>query len=108
IFESATMTHTRAISPLTYVVVCAILIVLTLATVTISFAPLTGLWHIVLGLIIGLCKASLVVLFFMHALHSTRVTWIVIAVSAFWLGLMLALTLCDYFTRGMLPYMQGH
>ncbi|TMQ35631.1 MAG: hypothetical protein E6K70_01165 [Planctomycetota bacterium] len=62
----------------------------------------------VAGLIIGLCKASLVVLFFMHALVSSRLTWIVIAVSGFWLGLLLVLTLCDYLTRGMVPFMPGH
>jgi len=28
-------------------------------------------WHIVVGLVIAVCKASLVVLFFMHALHSS-------------------------------------
>jgi len=98
----------RTISPTTYVTVCVILILLTLLTVSVSFIPLAGVWHTVVGLVIGLIKASLVVLFFMHALFSDRVTRLVIAISCFWVGLILTLTLCDYFTRGLVPFMPGH
>jgi cytochrome c oxidase subunit IV len=98
----------RTIAPATYVLVCVVLILLTVLTVSISFFHLPMAWHIVIGLAIGLTKATLVVLFFMHALLSDRVTWIVIVVSAFWLGILLVLTLCDYFTREMIPYMEGH
>ena len=98
----------RTISPTTYVTVCVILILLTLLTVSVSFIPLAGVWHTVVGLVIGLIKASLVVLFFMHALFSDRVTRIVIAISCFWVGLILTLTLSDYLTRGLVPFMPGH
>src|SRR5438045_222960 len=97
----------RILSPTFYVIVCAVLILLTLLTVSISFLDVAGVWHIVLGLIIGVTKASLVVLFFMHALYSPRLTWSVIVIAGFWLGILLVLTLSDYFTRGMLPYMPG-
>jgi caa(3)-type oxidase subunit IV len=76
--------------------------------VGISFLPLPGILHIVFGLSIGACKASLVVLFFMHALVSSRVTWAVIAAACFWMGILLVLTLGDYFTRGLVPFMPGH
>jgi cytochrome c oxidase subunit 4 len=99
---------TREISVPTYVIVCTLLVLLTLGTVTISFAPLPGVWHIAVGLIIGSVKASLVVLFFMHALLSPRLTWLVILVSCFWMGILLVLTYSDYFTRGALPFMPGH
>src|SRR5579872_6980556 len=93
----------------TYIIVCVILIVLTFATAAISFAPLKpSVWHIVLGLIIGACKASLVVLFFMHALYSPKLTWAVIIAVIFWMGILLVLTLGDYFSRGMLPFTPGH
>ena len=92
----------------TYVIVCVLLILLTFLTVTVSFFPLPGLWHILLGLAIALCKGSLVVLVFMHVWISPRLTWIVIAVACFWLGLLLTLTLSDYFSRGLVPFMQGH
>ena len=98
----------RAISPRIYVCVCAVLIVLTFLTVAISFAPIHGIWHIAIGLIIAVCKASLVILFFMHAITSDRLTWLVIAISAFWLGLLAVLTLSDYFTRGAVPFTPGH
>jgi cytochrome c oxidase subunit 4 len=76
--------------------------------VAISFFHISGLWHIVLGLTIALCKASLVVLFFMHAIISPRLTWIVIAVVCFWVGILFVLTLSDYLTRGMIPLTPGH
>ena len=54
----------------TYVVVCALLVLLTVLTVGLSFWQVAVGWHIVMGLTIAACKASLVVLFFMHALAS--------------------------------------
>jgi cytochrome c oxidase subunit 4 len=98
----------RVIAARTYVVVCVVLILLTLLTLGVSFAPLPGVWHTFLGLTIGLCKAVLVVLFFMHALISPRLTWTVIIVMSFWLGILVALTFADYLTRGMIPFTPGH
>ena len=98
----------RVLSPVTYVIVCVVLVVLTILTVSVSFLQVAGVWHIVIGLVIGVTKASLVVLFFMHALYSTRLTWSVIAVAGFWLGILLVLTFADYFSRGIIPYMPGH
>jgi cytochrome c oxidase subunit IV len=98
----------RTIAPRTHVVVCGALIALTVLTVGISFAPLPGIWHSVIGMAIAVCKASLVVLFFMHVLVSPRLTWAVIAVACFWLAILFVLTMNDYFSRGMLPYTPGH
>ncbi len=98
----------HTISVPTYVIVCALLVVLTVLTVAISFAPLPGFLHITFGLVIAACKAALVVLFFMHVLVSSRLTWIVIAVVVFWVGILFALTLTDYFSRGMVTFMPGH
>jgi cytochrome c oxidase subunit 4 len=98
----------RTIAPWTYWIVCALLILLTVLTVGVSFFPITGLWHVVLGLTIAVCKASLVILFFMHALISDRLRWIVIAVVGFWVGILFVLTLSDYLTRGQLPPLPGH
>lgn len=96
------------LKPVTYTGVLVALIVLTLITVGVSFLPVPGAWHIVIGLIIGACKASRVVLFFMHAIASPRLTWIVIAVACFWLGILLVLTLTDYLSRELIPYNPGH
>jgi cytochrome c oxidase subunit 4 len=93
---------------MTYLIVCTLLVALTVLTVAISFVPVDGLWHIVLGIAIAIGKATLVVLFFMHALISPRLTWIVIAVASLWLGILFALTLSDYVSRGSIPFMPGH
>src|SRR5947209_7931493 len=98
----------RIVSPGAYIMVFTTLMVLTCLTVGVSFVPLPLVWHDVIGGVIGVCKATLVVLFFMHVMHSPRLTWIVIAVSVLWVGILLVLTLSDYFTRGMIPLMPGH
>jgi cytochrome c oxidase subunit 4 len=76
---------------------------LTVATVAISFVPLAGRWHLAAGMAIGLAKASLVALFFMHLVHSPRLIKIVVAVAVFWLFILSSLTFCDYLTRGSGP-----
>jgi cytochrome c oxidase subunit 4 len=95
-------------SPRTYLIVLAILLALTALTIGVSFLHVNGLWHVVIGLIIAAVKASLVVLFFMHAVTSPRVTWVVILIAIAWIGILLVLTLADYFTRGLVPYTPGH
>jgi cytochrome c oxidase subunit 4 len=58
-----------------------------------------GKFNIVIALVIATIKATLVVLYFMHARYSPRRTQLVIVCSVFWLAIMLALTLTDYGTR---------
>ncbi len=87
----------------TYYKVFAALIVLTLVTVYVSFREL-GPWHTTVGVLIGAIKASLVVLFFMHLLHSSKASWLAVLAGLFWLGIMMALTLSDYLTRQVLAY----
>ncbi len=98
----------RMIAPRTYVIVCVLLVVLTVLTVALSFIPLPVIWHVVIGLLIALAKASLVVLFFMHVIVSPRLTWIVVLVMTFWLGVLFVLTLNDYFSRNLIPFTPGH
>ncbi len=91
----------RILPQATYYTVFGILVVLTLLTVGVSFLEL-GPWHTVAGLTIALAKAALVVLFFMHMLYSSRLTWLVLGASLFWLGILFVLTLSDYLSRGWL------
>jgi cytochrome c oxidase subunit 4 len=98
----------RAFVPRFYVLVCAILIVLTCLTVGISRLPIEAAWHTSLGLAIALTKATLVVLFFMHVLHSPKLTQVVIWITIYWLGILFVLTLTDYLSREMIPLMLGH
>jgi cytochrome c oxidase subunit 4 len=78
------------------------LIGLTVLTVSASFIQMES--HIAVGLVFGAVKALLVVLFFMHLLHSQRMTWLVAGAGLFWLAIMLVLTLSDYLTRPWLVY----
>jgi cytochrome c oxidase subunit IV len=94
----------KIISPSNYFVVYGCLIVLTFATVGISFVDLGESMHLAIGLLIAGCKALLVALFFMHALYSPRLTWAVIGAGLLWLGILLAFTLADYLTRPWLAY----
>ena len=96
------MEQTR-ISPPQYYAVFAALIALTLLTVGISFLHL-GAWHTPVGLTIASAKAILVALFFMHLLHSSRLTWIVIAAGMLWLAILIGGTLTDYMARQWLTY----
>ena len=83
-----------------YSIVLAALIVLTIITVWISFLPLSAGWHLALGLSIGVIKASLVAVFFMHLLRSPKLIWAIVAVALFWLIVVLMpLTFSDYLTR---------
>jgi cytochrome c oxidase subunit 4 len=85
----------------TYLLVFAALIVLTAATVGASFLPLGGL-HLAVALTIAIAKATLVLLFFMHLLYSTRLTWVVALSGLLWLGILIVLTMADYVTREVL------
>jgi cytochrome c oxidase subunit IV len=85
-----------------YYRVFATLIALTLLTVGVAFIDL-GPLNIVFALVIAICKALLVMLFFMHLRYSTHLTWIVAAAGVIWLGHFILFTMSDYFTRGWLP-----
>ena len=55
--------------------------------------------NVIVALTIAVFKASLVVLFFMHAKYSPKRTQLVIIASVFWLAIMLFMTMSDYISR---------
>jgi cytochrome c oxidase subunit IV len=83
------------------------LMILTILTVYVSTVNVV-IFHVSLNtpiaLAIAVIKAALVILFFMHVIHSTRLTWVVILASLLWLVLLFVLTLADYLTRSWLIY----
>ena len=93
----------RIIPERTYYAVFAALIVLTFLTVGVSFIEL-GAWHTAVALTIAVGKAVLVVLFFMHVLHSSRLNWVVILSALYWLGILMGLTLTDYLSRSKMVF----
>ena len=77
----------------------AILIVGTVLTAWIATVDL-GKFNTVVALFIATCKASIVVLFFMHVKYtSEKMTKAVLLAAVFWLILLLVLSLVDYSTR---------
>src|SRR3989441_4266024 len=85
-----------------YVAVFAALLVLTVATVSVSYVDL-GPLSVVVALTIAFTKALLVVLFFMHLRESSGLVWVVAGGGFFWLAILIALTMSDVLTRGWLP-----
>ncbi|MEP0823505.1 MAG: cytochrome C oxidase subunit IV family protein [Ignavibacterium sp.] len=76
------------------------LLVLFLLTVGVAYIDL-GPFNVVVAMAIATFKAILVVLYFMHVRYSSRVTWVFVSASFFWLVILLVLTLSDYATRGV-------
>jgi cytochrome c oxidase subunit 4 len=89
----------RTISPARSIAAFVALVVLTLATVGLSFIRMGPAGHLAVGLAFGAAKAFLVALIFMHLLSSPARTWLAAAIGLFWLGILLVLTLDDYLTR---------
>jgi cytochrome c oxidase subunit 4 len=86
-----------------YFTIFGILILCTYLTVQIAFFDL-GPLNTIAALGIAVFKATLVVLFFMHVKYSTRLTWAVVLGSLFWFGILIAITMADYLTRGWRTY----
>lgn len=91
----------HVVSVWTYALILVILLALTLITVRVAFLDL-GVLNDIAALTIAVVKMVLVILFFMHLRHSSRLTWLVVASGFVWLGLLIALTLNDYMSRGWL------
>jgi len=81
-----------------YFVVFGALLVLTLATWLVAQIDL-GWANDAVALAIAVTKALLVILFFMHVRHSTRMTKLTALAGFAWLAILIFLTLNDYKTR---------
>lgn len=86
------------VSPKIYIAIFLALILGTSLTTWAAFRNF-GRFNIVIALAIATAKATLVVLFFMHARYGVQRTRLVIVCALFWLAIMLTLTLSDYQTR---------
>ena len=90
----------------TYLLVFGGLLVLTATTVWVAFAPLGG-WHTPIALTIAFTKATLIVLFFMHALESGRLVYLVVLGALLWLAILIGLAWTDYYSRGFDAALRG-
>ena len=90
-----------------YFLVFGALMVLTLATWLVAQVDL-GWANDAVALGIAVTKATLVLLFFMHVRHSTRMTALTAVAGFFWLAILFGLTIADYASRGsILPFVAG-
>jgi len=81
----------------------SVLTVITVAAAQFDFGPLNNL--VALG--IATTKATLVVLYFMHARYSGKLTALVIAASVGFLFILVFLTLTDYVSRAWPMFAAG-
>jgi cytochrome c oxidase subunit 4 len=87
----------------TYLLTYLGLLALTLSTVLIGYVGL-GWGSMFVAVLIAAAKATLIALFFMHALIEKKLVWLVIAGALIWFLILISLTLGDYITRGWLPF----
>jgi cytochrome c oxidase subunit IV len=86
----------------TYLLVFAALILLTALTTVVAYIDL-GPYNTVAALVIAVCKACLVVLFFMHLKYQVGMTRVVLLAAVLWLAILIVLTASDVFTRNWSP-----
>lgn len=90
----------------TYYTIFALLMGLTVVTVFAAFTHL-GIFNFPVAIGIAITKATLVILFFMHAKYSSRLTKLFVGMSFFFLMILFTLTLTDYLSRGLKTYPGG-
>lgn len=85
-----------------YIAVFAVLVVGTAVTYWAATVDMDHIFpgaNTLVALGIALTKMSVVMLFFMHVYWSPRLIWLCAVASFFWLAIMFAFTMQDYFTR---------
>ena len=90
----------------TYYTIFGMLMVLTALTVYAAFHHL-GVFNFPVAIGIAITKATLVILFFMHAKYSSRLTKLFVGMSFFFLMILFSLTMTDYLSRGLKTYPGG-
>src|ERR1700737_3488822 len=82
-----------------YLIIFLALMAGTALTVWAGLQDFPGQLNVIVALTIAVIKATLVVLYFMHVRYSSRLIWVVFTSALFWLGILFALTLSDYWSR---------
>jgi len=90
----------------TYYTIFGALMVLTVVTIFVAYQPL-GSWNFPVAIAIAITKATLVILFFMHAKYSSQLTKLFVGTAFFFLLVMLTLTMTDNLSRGFNTYPGG-
>lgn|SRR5487761_81244 len=81
-----------------YFTIWIVLLCFTALTTGMAFIDL-GPFNTIVALAIAVCKASLVVFFFMHLRHSEGLVRIVAGVAIFWLCILIVISISDFANR---------
>jgi cytochrome c oxidase subunit 4 len=82
----------------TYFAIFAALMVLTALTVWVAFQDF-GAMNVPIAFAIASIKATIVILFFMHVIHSPKLIGVILVGSLVFLVILFGLTFADYLTR---------
>ncbi len=82
-----------------YYAIFGALMVLTVVTVAVATVNL-GRFNFPVAIGIAITKATLVILFFMHAKYSSKLTKMFVGTAFFFLFILLTLTMTDFLSRG--------
>lgn len=66
-----------------------------------------GRWNFPVAVLIAAVKAALIMICFMHVRRSGQITKLVVCAGFFWLAILFALSLADYWTRDWLFFISG-
>jgi len=91
--------HHEPASLVVYISTFSALMILTVLTIWAGMQDF-GALNTPIALGIASFKAVLVVLFFMHVLHSSTLTKLTIFASMYFLAILMVFTLTDYLSRG--------
>ncbi len=89
-----------------YYAIFGALMVLTVVTVAVATINL-GVMNFPVAIGIAITKGTLVILFFMHAKYSSKLTKLFVGTAFFFLIILLGLTMTDYLSRGLHTYAGG-
>ncbi|UCE65236.1 MAG: cytochrome C oxidase subunit IV family protein [Candidatus Zixiibacteriota bacterium] len=95
----STHENRHVVSFKTYLATGTALLILTAATVGVSFIKLGG-WNAIAAVGIACLKAILVAFVFMHLLYDKKIFLVIFSVAIIFLTIFLALTMFDILSRG--------
>jgi cytochrome c oxidase subunit 4 len=87
--------HTHAVPPWILLTVFAALLVLTVATVAVTWVDLGRTANVWIALVIAVAKAGLVALFFMHLWWDSKFNFVVLVAALFFVALFIGITVLD-------------
>ena len=90
--------HDHIVTPMTYIIVFATLLVLTAITVGAAYVDL-GIMNPVVALAIACIKGTVVILFFMHVMYQSRLIKMTVAAGFFTFLVLVTMALSDYMSR---------